>query len=43
MFQHDLLGTAILLFLWHVWVKHHFYTPQNIRDIKDEVDEWLEN
>ncbi|MDR3551286.1 MAG: hypothetical protein P4L31_07775 [Candidatus Babeliales bacterium] len=42
MWQHQLLSFVILLFLWHVWIKHHFYTQKNYDDIEDEVNHWLD-
>lgn len=41
MFQHTLLGSAILYFLWIVWIHRYFYTPQNRDDITDEIDKWF--
>ncbi len=41
MFQHAMLGNAILLFLWVVWLNRYFYTPKNKKDISDEINEWF--
>jgi len=41
MFLHTVVGSVILQILWWVWIRHYFYTPQNLEDINDEVHEWL--
>ena len=41
MFEHAMLGNAILLFLWFVWLNRYFYTPQNRNDIDNEVRKWF--
>lgn len=41
MFQHTLLGSFILTLLWNVWIWRYFYTPQNLIDIDNEINEWL--
>ncbi|MCX5922228.1 MAG: hypothetical protein NTX86_02780 [Candidatus Dependentiae bacterium] len=42
MFLHTVLGWLILIILWHIWIKHHFYTQKNLEDIEDEVNEWID-
>ncbi len=41
MFQHTLLGGLILTLLWNVWIWRYFYSPKNLVDIEDEVNEWI--
>ncbi len=41
MFQHAMLGNIILMFLWFVWIRHFFTTPQNQEDLKNEISKWF--
>ncbi|HLB40285.1 MAG TPA: hypothetical protein VJJ83_00715 [Candidatus Babeliales bacterium] len=41
MLQHHLLGALIMVGLWHLLLKRHFYTQKNLDDIKTEMDKWF--
>jgi len=37
MLEHTLLGNAILMLLWFVGIRHLFTTPENEKDIENEI------
>ena len=40
-FQHYLLGVTILIILWYVWVHKLLITQKNMKDLKEELKDWL--
>jgi|HubBroStandDraft_6_1064221.scaffolds.fasta_scaffold6018036_1 hypothetical protein len=40
-FQHTILGSLIMIFLWVVWLHPYFNTQKNRDDIADEIDYWF--
>ncbi len=39
--QHFLVGSTILIILWHVVVKDFFITPNNKKDLDNEINSWF--
>lgn len=41
MVLHQLIGAALSLIIWHLFIKKYFYTQKNREDIEDEVHKWI--